>query len=110
MFSASINQEAYTKEQHILQPILGLLVIRNTIHSSCSTLLVLNKDLKRRLGTFLFLGGEAPSVGGSCASAAGVAASLSGDGFLLNLETRNRTQFCQILKLLKGFATTDEKK
>lgn len=37
MFSASINQEAYTKEQHILQPILGLLVIRNTIHWSCST-------------------------------------------------------------------------
>jgi hypothetical protein len=42
-------------------------------------------------------------VGGSCASAAGVAASF-------NLETRNRTQFCQILQLLKGFATTDEKK
>jgi hypothetical protein len=70
----------------------------------------LNKDLKLSLGTFVFLGREIPSVGGSCASAAGVAASLSGDGFLLNLETRNRTQFCQILQLLKGFATTDEKK
>jgi hypothetical protein len=70
----------------------------------------LKKHLNIRLSAFVFLGRGAPSVGGSCASAAGVAASLSGDGFLLNLETRNRTQFCQILQLLKGFATTDEKK